>query len=508
MHAPSSPVALNRRGGFAWSWRIGLACLAVAMLGGAIACRADADDGLAAAGVPPVRVLVDAYHAHTWIETLPRPGLTDYHLLHGPARAVAALTAMGYQCDAQIEPWSDAALNQTELIVINLVSADRPPFLVEEIEALMRFLKRGGGAVIVTDHTNCYFHNHVLGAWFHELGLQLHHDLACERPPLTLSDGNAWLNIETFGDHPVVRGLRNVGLLSGGTVDERHGIAWTSPQSWADEARIPAFGEGATPGFFGDYRQQPAERRGPLAVIAAKPIGQGRVVVIADQNCIGGIFLNYADNRRMWLQSCVWAAGGEEALRDTSMLERGMAGESERSLVWCLEPLSEHGYRWSELANDGLFHAFAMLNKHADARATDRALMAAHWMIVPETELLQREAWQGLVRAFLAQADRHVLVLGQEHDAAKMAQWSEAAGLIAVDEALPSGIRKRYRSASGSRLHWSEARDAWSNKVLPGPGVARTEAEERADAGLLEWMHALGLRRVPSVSDAVLWPED
>jgi hypothetical protein len=508
MHAPSSLVAVNRRGWIAIFWRIGLAGLAFAVLWGVIGCRAHADDGPAAVVVPPVRVLVDAYHAHTWIETLPRPGLTDYHLLHGPARAVAALTAMGYQCDVQIEPWSDAALNQTELVVINLVSADRPPFLVEEIEALMRFLRRGGGAVIVTDHTNCYFHNHVLGAWFHELDLELHHDLACERPPLTLSDGNAWLNIESLSDHPVVRGLRNVGLLSGGTVDERFGIAWTSPQSWADDARIPAFGEGASPGFFGDYRQQPAERRGPLAVVAAKPIGQGRVVVIADQNCIGGIFLNYADNRRLWLQSCVWAAGGEEALSDTSKIDRGMAGESERSQVWCLEPLSEHRYRWSELANDGFFHAFAMLNKHADARATDRAMMDAGWMIVPETELITRDAWRRLVLEFLAQPDRHVLVLGHETDAATMETWSQAAGLIAVDEALPNGIRKRYRSTSGSQLHWSDARDAWSNKAMPDPGVASAEEEERSDAGVLQWMHALGFRRVPSVSDAVLWPED
>jgi len=476
----------------------------------------------------PVRVRVDAFHAHTWLETLPRPGLTSYHLLHGPARAVAALRAMGWECEAQLGPWTEADLKETDLIVINLVSADRPPFLISEISALMAFLKRGGGAIVVTDHTNCYFHNHVLGAWFHELGLQLRNHLACDRQPHTLAEGNAWIHIESFAQHPVVNGLRNIGFFSGGCVDPQYGIAWTSPQGWADEGRIPAYGEGSSMGFFGDSRQQPAEETGAIPVLAAKNIGAGRIVVIADQNCIGGAHLNYADNRKLWLQSAVWAAYGTESgdTATASLVDRGQAAEADRTLVWCLEPLSEHRIYWANTTPDAFCNAFVFLNKHADARGTDRPLLQAGWMIVPDPALLERSPWREQVRDFLAQPERHAVILGTTHFNAPLEAWSKWAwpdesGLTsAPTEARPDGPNASeslggsqpsiatFRVPSGSHLHWHASGSEWTNAHVPSPEVARNEADEKADDAKLNWLWELGLQRVPSMADQVYWPED
>jgi hypothetical protein len=429
-------------------------------------------------------------------------------LLYGPARAVAALEAMGFESETQIGPWTEADLRETDLVIINLPSADRPPFLVSEIEALINYLREGGGVVIITDHTNCYFHNHVLGSLFHELGLQLTSDLVCERSPFALPDGNAWINIESFSDHPVVRGLRNVGYLSGGSVDERFAIAWSSPKSWADEARIPAYGEGVAPGLTGDFKQQPAERVGPLAVIAAKEIGQGRVVVVGDQNCIGGAFLNFADNRQLWLQSCLWAMSSkQDRLQETEFLQHGLAAEKDRTLIWCLEPLRDHEYYWSSGRDDALFNAFVFLNKHADARGTDRPLLDASWMIVPDVKLLGIGRWREMVRVFAEQPDRHVLVLGEEQGEVTMAEWSAWVGALAGDRASPA-IDTTYRMPSGSLVHWTRRRGDWTNRSMPGPSEARNEGDERDDNAKLQWMHDLGLRRVPSVNEQVPWPVD
>jgi hypothetical protein len=429
-------------------------------------------------------------------------------LLYGPARAVAALEATGFESETQIGPWTEADLRETDLVIINLPSADRPPFLVSEIEALINYLREGGGVVIITDHTNCYFHNHVLGSLFHELGLQLTSDLVCERSPFALPDGNAWINIESFSDHPVVRGLRNVGYLSGGSVDERFAIAWSSPKSWADEARIPAYGEGVAPGLTGDFKQQPAERVGPLAVIAAKEIGQGRVVVVGDQNCIGGAFLNFADNRQLWLQSCLWAMSSkQDRLQETEFLQHGLAAEKDRTLIWCLEPLRDHEYYWSSGRDDALFNAFVFLNKHADARGTDRPLLDASWMIVPDVKLLGIGRWREMVRVFAEQPDRHVLVLGEEEGEVTMAEWSAWVGALAGDRASPA-IDTTYRMPSGSLVHWTRRRGDWTNRSMPGPSEARNEGDERDDNAKLQWMHDLGLRRVPSVNEQVPWPVD
>jgi DNA-binding transcriptional LysR family regulator len=120
---------------------------------------------------PPIRVRFDAMHSHTWIETLPQPGLNQYHLLAGPSRAAQTLAAMGWQVDVQLEAWDAASLASLDLVVLNLVSADRPAFRVSEIAALREFVQRGAGLIIITDHTNCYFHNHALEPLFDQLDL-------------------------------------------------------------------------------------------------------------------------------------------------------------------------------------------------------------------------------------------------------------------------------------------------------------------------------------------------
>lgn len=460
----------------------------------------------------PVRVLIDAYHAHTWIDTLATPGQTNYHLLNGPARAVQSLRAMGWDCDVQLGPWTAESLASVDLIVINLVSADRPPFLVGEIQALMAFIRQGGGAIVITDHTNCYFHNHVLGAWFHELDLQLTNHMACDRPPHTLSATNSWINIESFSDHPVVHGLQNVGFLAGGSVDPKGAIAWTSPDGWADEGRNPPYGEGTSMGFYGDNKRQPGEWSGAIPVLAAKQIEQGRVVVLGDQNCIGSIFLNYADNRRLWIQAALWAARAiqpDEKLQEA--LRLGLGNEPDRTLIWCLEPLDEHRYYWGQASDEGLFHMFAFLNKHGDARATNRPLDQASWLIVPSTSMLAQSTASRTVSDFLAKPDRSVIVLGDPTEAAdaKDPIWDSwlASHDVKPLAATPHQVDGAYQTSSGSHLFWIARRNGWSNRETPAPDKPRNEADERLDEQKIEWMRQFGLKTVPSLLDQILWPD-
>ena len=462
--------------------------------------------------IEPVRVLIDAFHAHTWIDTLATPGQTNYHLLHGPARAVQTLRAMGWDCEVQLGPWTTESLASVDLVVINLVSADRPPFLIEEIQALMAFLRRGGGAIVLTDHTNCYFHNHVLGAWFHELDLQLTNHMACDRPPHTLSPTNSWINIESFSDHPVVRGLQNIGVLAGGSVDPKTAIAWTSPDGWADQGRNPPYGEGTSMGFYGDNKRQPGEWTGAIPVLAAKQIEQGRVVVLGDQNCIGSIFLNYADNRRLWIQAALWAARAhpsEDELQEA--LRLGLGNEQDRTLIWCLEPLDEHRYYWGQASDDGLFHMFEYLNKHADARATNRPLEQASWLIVPSTSLLSQSNASRYIGDFLAKADRSVIVLGDPEELveAKDPVWDS--WIVSLDAkplvTKPRQVDGAYQTSSGSHLFWIARRNAWSNRETPAPDKPRNEADERLDEQKIDWMRPFGLKTVPSLLDQILWPD-
>lgn len=449
-------------------------------------------------------VLFDTWHSNTWIRHLPSPQQYNYHQLHSLARAAHSLESMGWKCEPQVEPWTPTTLQSVSLIVINLVSADRPGFLLSEIQALNDYLKRGGGIILITDHTNCYFHNTVLQPWFHELGIQLTNHSACDVSPYTLSQGHAWISIESFAQHPVTASLKQVAFQTGGSVDPALAIAWTSPQGWGDDGQMNPFGEGKSLGFFGDFSFSPGEQPGPIGVIAAKEIGKGRLVIIGDQNCVGGMFLNYADNRRLWLQAALWASHQSDTPSQCDRLSQGLSGERERTLIWCYEPLSQRAYQWGSDLDEGLGHAFDFLNKHADARATDRFQENAEWLILPTAELLRDLEVVASIKRFVNFGQRKVIVLGNEDQLGIVQEWiQQLEGAEILDS--PPGVSKAWATPKQTEIFWLNERRYWLNTAIPDSTTLRSEKEEEQDQKKLEWMWKKGLKRIPSELDKIPW---
>ena len=55
-----------------------------------------------------------------------------------------------------------------KLLFVNLVSAEREPFLVSEILAIRSFIEQGGSLLVITDHSNCYYHTYRLKPLFEQ----------------------------------------------------------------------------------------------------------------------------------------------------------------------------------------------------------------------------------------------------------------------------------------------------------------------------------------------------
>jgi hypothetical protein len=268
-----------------------------------------------AAGPPPpagLRVLVDSIHAHNALQPLAGNHSPDYHRTFGFRHAFDYLKSRGVQVDEiSSGRLDDTTLAPYRMLFVNLVSADLPPFRVSEITALKSYLHAGGSLLLITDHSNCYYHAYKLLPLLEELGLEVYMESATEEPPLTLGDGNAWIMVRDFVPHPVTAGLQILGMQTAGTVDGRYAVARTSPASWGDLWQVHPYGEGDVMGLFGNWEQDKGERNGPLGVVLAKEVGRGRVVVVADQNMLGNPFINYADNYRLWLNSVAWLTGAE-----------------------------------------------------------------------------------------------------------------------------------------------------------------------------------------------------
>ncbi len=261
----------------------------------------------AGANAKPV-VLFDSYHAHNFIHRGLVPNEHTYHRFTGLRRAAKLLESRGCEVhEMLVGPITAKHLANVQLLVINLPSMDRPPWLVTEIAAIEQFVRRGGGILFVTDHSNCYYHQYQLLPLWDRLGLIPTFETVCERKPncMLTPTGAGWVLIRDFKPHAVTNNVRYCATQTGGRVVGEGVIAWTSDQAWADAGVVPLYGEGS-PGLFGDMRLSDSEQQGAQGVLLARAVDHGRVVVISDQNMIGDAFITYADNWLLWLNACRW----------------------------------------------------------------------------------------------------------------------------------------------------------------------------------------------------------
>lgn len=258
-------------------------------------------------------VLLDSYHAHNFVHRGLVPGEHTYHAFTALRRACRLLEQRGCQVrELLVGPLSHDQLSDVRLIVLNLPSMDRPPWLVSELLAVEDFIRRGGGIIFITDHSNCYYHQyHLLPLW-DRLGLIPTFETVCERSAqCVISPGSpGWLMARDFEPHPVNQGVRFFAMQTGGRVVTNAAagdavIAWTSDQAWADAGALPLYGEGPV-GLYGDMRYSDSEEQGKQGIVLAHSVGQGRVIVISDQNSLGDALIAYAHNWRLWVNAVRW----------------------------------------------------------------------------------------------------------------------------------------------------------------------------------------------------------
>ncbi len=312
------------------------------------------------------RVLVDSIHANNFLSA----GLTadgySYHQQQGFHRAFEYLKEQGVQVDEIADGRLDGErLKNANLLFLNLVSAEKPPFLVSEIAAIKAFVEGGGALLVITDHSNCYFHAHRLEPLFTELDMVSFTDTACDVAPHTIGEGNGWLAITRFKEHPVTQGLACLGMQTGGRVDPRYAVAHTSDESWADRWHTGPYGEENSPGFYGNFVYTVGEERGPLGVVLAKDFGRGRIVNVADQNMLGDPFLNYADNYKLWLNSIAWLLGDERLADPRPYLSR----RADRVMLRERPGAAVFG----SSSTDGYLNAFMLISRRHWAFAGDFA---------------------------------------------------------------------------------------------------------------------------------------
>ncbi|MDP2306111.1 MAG: hypothetical protein Q8P18_08785 [Pseudomonadota bacterium] len=262
---------------------------------------------------PEGPLLVDEVHAskQPWDADISMDTF-GYSRMHGFARAFAPILAAGVEVEEVGWRWSGRRLAGASAVFVNLVSGDNAALRASEVVALEAFVRRGGGLVLITDHSNCYFHQELLAPLTGALGITL--------PPITAADPTnrltpasvSWIRVfaaspGASGDHPVMAGVQAIGLMTAGAVEGLPALAVTSAESWRD--RWEPYRKADSSGFTGNLERDVDEAPGPMAVVAAGTHGEGRVVVLADQNAWGATLIGYEDNARLFTNAVGWAMG-------------------------------------------------------------------------------------------------------------------------------------------------------------------------------------------------------
>ncbi|HBE71887.1 MAG TPA: hypothetical protein DDW52_27410 [Planctomycetaceae bacterium] len=365
------------------------------------------------------RVLIDSYHAHNFLHRGLRPKEYSYHCYSALRRAADLLKRRGCEVsELLVGPITEDHLENVDLYVLNLPSMDRPPLLVEEVIALENFVRAGGGIVFVTDHSNCYYHQYSLLPLWHALGLIPTFETVCVRSKVgRLSHtGNAWVVLRDFLEHPVTSGLRQVAFQTGGRVVGKGAVAFTEADAWADAGATPLYGEGNI-GLYGDLQFSASEESGRQAMVLARSIGQGRVVVIADQNAVGDAAIAYADNWKLWLNACRWAG---------SLKYRSSAATDSQWQVICYEPLGvkktavegpQRLYDWGAQDPDQYHYLWVWMNRRRWVACNDQVdvppeYSADRTLAFIESRRLGDERARGLAAQVIA-SEGVLVVLGE-----------------------------------------------------------------------------------------------
>lgn len=267
---------------------------------------------------PAGRLVIDRRHSSKQPEDS-HLGLTDYSYatMHGFGRAFDPVRQAGLELDPRRGPMDASSLAGASAVFINLVSGDNPGFRASEVSAIESFVRHGGGLFLITDHSNCYFHGEMLAPLAAALGVGLPPVTATDRGPgRTLSPRSvAWLRVSAIPGHPVTEGVAAFAAVTAGRVEplgDQVVLARTSGQGWAD--RWEPYRKPKSAGFTGDLSQQPDEPDQAVEVALAGQHGDGRYVVIADQNAFGAGFIGYEDTARLFANAVAWVSHRDVAL--------------------------------------------------------------------------------------------------------------------------------------------------------------------------------------------------
>jgi len=212
----------------------------------------------------------------------------------GHGRLVEYVQRCGYAVGRQLGPVDEAALAKAAVFVVAMNGA---PYTADERRALVDFVRRGGGLLVIGDHTDIDGVASAMNPLLEAFGVQFRFDTVWRRLD-TASPDVAYL------PHPLTNGLDSIYFSTGCSLD----LAWWSslrPFVMGGSFLFADRGNYGNYAYLGDSVRNADEPMGNLVLAVAGTWGRGRVVVLGDSAYLqnGVLHLNESFAARLfdWL---------------------------------------------------------------------------------------------------------------------------------------------------------------------------------------------------------------
>ena len=185
------------------------------------------------------------------------------------------VAAHGFSCTLNDTTLDAALLGAHDvLVVMNPTHVYSP----SEHAAIWDFVRRGGGLLVLGDHTNIQETMAPLNALLAPCGVRVEFDSA-----IPLVDRWSWYNCMRIHPHPVTRGIEDESQIKLSVGASLHLPASAQPlMTGRDAFSDPGNWLNRAGAYLGNMRADPGEPLGDLPVAAACTFGRGRVIVFGD----------------------------------------------------------------------------------------------------------------------------------------------------------------------------------------------------------------------------------
>ena len=200
-----------------------------------------------------------------------------------------------YDVAPNMAPLTDSTLARADVLILKTPTR---PYDDAEVEAVVRFVERGGGLWLIGDHTNIFGMDSNLNKVARRFGIRFHYDAVID----LMTNGRQLYERPRLFAHPSLRHLPTFlwatsCSLSGPLLGQRVTVGRSLLSDELDYS---------TNTFFGNFQPDPDESFGSMLQSVAVTRGKGRVLSFTDSTVFSNFFMFIRGKPELALGSVVW----------------------------------------------------------------------------------------------------------------------------------------------------------------------------------------------------------